>query len=288
MTDTSTLPDSQATAPGETPRQQEQNKAFATPRNLGAKLRMWFDPQHICVLTIGKTASSAIIQGFVDAGVPAYQAHTLHRAPQEYLFVDGLPERPLQNAAFQVKTRSWLALTQSRPKRFVTTFRDPFARNMSAFFEQSWKLGVKVEDMTTEELIALYEKHGPHDTTRTWFAQNLARPFGLNIAEVNLRDQPVQVLVRDKRRFLLMKYENQAPWETSLSDFAGKPVQLERRNDSKRKSYSDAITRLKATWRPAPQIVRRTLDVALWDALYTSEEKQAIRTRWDIPETLAP
>ena len=63
------------------------------------------------------------------------------------LLVDGLPEKPLQNAAFKIKTGVWLTLTRTRAKRFVTTFRDPFARNMSAFFEQSWKLGVKVEDM---------------------------------------------------------------------------------------------------------------------------------------------
>lgn len=264
------------------------DKAFETPRDFGSKLRMWFDRDHICVLTIGKTASSAIIQGFIDAGVPAYQAHTLKRAPQEYLFVSGLPERPVQNLAFQAKTASWLWLTRNSPKRFVTTFRDPFARNMSAFFEQSWKLGVKVEDLSTEDLVALYQRHGPHDTTRTWFQDNLAGPFGLHLDQVDLVSQSTQELTARQRRFLLMKYEDQTHWEPALSAFSGKPVVLQRRNDSTRKPYSGAISRLKSVWRPSPEIVARSLDRKLWDAIYSAAEKQEIRARWDIPADLAP
>lgn len=264
------------------------DRAHATPRDLGSKMRMWFDSRYICVLTIGKTASSAIIQAFLDAGVPAYQAHTLARAPQEYLFVDGLRPRPLQNAAFQVKTRAWLALTRTQPKRFVTTFRDPFARNLSAFFEQSWKLGQKVEDMETDALVALYERHGPHDATRTWFAQNITGPFGLGVDALDLTTRPAQELAKGNRRFLFLKYEDQTLWEEELSRFAGAPVSLVRRNDSTRKPYSDAMARLKETWRPSPEIVARSLDPALWDALYTDAEKEVIRDRWNIPRALAP
>jgi hypothetical protein len=264
------------------------DKAFETPRDIKSKLRMWFDKDHICVLTIGKTASSAIIQGFIDAGVPAFQAHTLKQAPQEYLFVAGLPKRPLQNSAFQVKTSAWLWLTRSHEKKFVTTFRDPFARNMSAFFEQSSKLGVSVENMTSEDLSALYQRHGPHDATRNWFADNMTRPFGLDIGQVDLITQPAQEITIRHRRFLLMKYEDQTSWEQALSDFSGKPIELKRRNDSARKSYSDAMARLKDVWRPSPDIVKRSIDSKLWNAIYSEADKQDIRARWDIPEALAP
>lgn len=264
------------------------DKAFVTPRDIGSKIQMWFDPNYLCVLTIGKTASSAIIQGLIDAGIPAYQGHTLHRAPQEYLFVDGLRSKPLQNAAFQCKMGAWLRLTRNTPKRFVTTFRDPFARNMSAFFEQSWKLGIRVEDMGIDELLAIYEKHGPHDVTRTWFDQNMTRPFGLRVEDVNLVLHPVQELSVGKRRFLFMKYEDQNSWEAALSDFVGTPVRLERRNVSTQKSYADAISLLKRSWRPSPEIIRRSLDLDLWNALYSEAEKQMIRTRWGIPKKLAP
>ncbi|MEM8958325.1 MAG: putative capsular polysaccharide synthesis family protein [Pseudomonadota bacterium] len=291
---------------------QEINRAYRTPRDMRSKIRMWLDGEHICVLTIGKTASSAIIMAFIEAGVPAYQAHTLSRSPQEYLFVAGLKPKPLQNMAFKLKTAAWLRLTRNTPKRFVTTFRDPFARNMSAFFEQSWKLGRqientgqtgsigqvgnigqvedmnRVEDMETDALAALYETHGPHDVTRTWFADNLARPFGLSARDLDLRSHPAQELGAGKRRFLMLKYEDQSGWETALSRFAGAPVSLERRNESTRKSYSDALARLKSVWRPSPAIVARSLDRDLWDALYTDAEKTAIRTRWEIPRALAP
>ena len=264
------------------------HRAFQTPRDFRSKLRMWFDQDHICVLTIGKTASSAIIQGLIDAGVPAYQAHTLSRAPQEYLFVSGLGGRPVQNAGFQIKTLSWLWLMRQREKRFITTFRDPFARNMSAFFEQSWKLGLKVEDMGTDELVALYDRYGPHDVTRTWFHDNLTRPFGLSVDALDLVSQPVQELAAHKHRFLFMKYEDQSLWEQALSRFAGVDVVLKRRNDSTRKSYYDAMARLQAAWRPSPRIVERSLDRALWATIYSQEDKAAIRSRWNIPEALAP
>lgn len=265
-----------------------QDRAHKSPRDLGAKFRMWFDKEHICVLTIGKTASSAIIQGFIDAGVPAFQAHSLHKTPQEYLFVAGLPDRRLQNAAFQVKTQSWLWLSKRMHKRFVTTFRDPFARNMSAFFEQSWKLDAKVETMTTPDLIALYERHGPHDVTRTWFDRNLTQTFGLRLEDVDLKSQSTQVLRVANRRFLLMKYEDQTPWTAALRDFSGTPVSLTRRNDSTRKPYSEAMSRLKKAWRPSPEIVTRSIDPGLWNAIYTDTEKQMIRERWNIPAEAAP
>jgi len=110
---------------------------------------------------------------------------------------------------------------------------------MSAFFEQSWKLGLKVEDMCTDELVALYDRHGPHDATRTWFHDNLTRPFGLSVDALDLASQPVRELTAHKRRFLFMKYEDQSPWEQALSRFAGTDIVLKRRNDSARKAYFD-------------------------------------------------
>jgi hypothetical protein len=249
---------------------------------------MWFNEDFICVLTIGKTASSAIIQGLIDAGVPAYQAHTLHRAPQEYLFVEGLAKRPVQNALFQAKVRLWLSLTDKSPKKFVTTFRDPFSRNMSAFFEQSWKLRQNLDELDDERLMEFYIKHGPHDATRTWFADNLGKPFGISVKGVNLRDRGEQIVTAKQRRFLFLKYEYQKSWEVALGDFSGTPIRLGRFNDSTQKSYSSAMMRLKAAWRPSPEIVARSLDRELWDALYTSEEKEAIRDAWGIPQVLAP
>lgn len=262
--------------------------AFQTPRDVRSKYRMWFDSDHVCVLTIGKTASSAIIEGLIDAGIPSYQAHSLHRAPQEYLFVAGLPRKAAQNLAFRLKTAAWLALTRSRPKRFITVFRDPFARNLSAFFEQSGKLGVDVSDLDTETLIALYDRHGPHDATRTWFADNLTRPFGIDVAAIDLVSRGVQRLSVGPRQFLALKYEDQQHWEEAIGAFTGRSVTLTRRNDSTRKSYADAMARLKRVWRPSPDIVARSLDRPLWDAIYTDAEKETIRARWNIPRRLAP
>lgn len=264
------------------------HRAHANARDPFSKLRMWFDKDYICVLTIGKTASSSIIQGLIDAGVPAYQAHTLHRAPQEYLFVQGLESRPVQNALFQGKVRLWLALTRERPKQFVTTFRDPFSRNMSAFFEQSWKLRRSLDDLDDDQLMAFYVRHGPHDATRTWFHDNLSMPFGLSKKDINLRERDQQVISIKRRKFLLLKYENQRSWESALSEFSGMPIRLERFNDSAQKPYSAAMKRLKSAWRPSPEIIARSLDHELWDALYTSAEKKMIREAWDIPQALAP
>lgn len=267
---------------------QTEDAAYQTPRDVGSKLRMWFDPRYVCVLTIGKTASSAIIEALVEAKVAAYQAHTLSLAPQEYLFVNGLPARPLQNIAFQIKTWAWLRLTSRASKRFVTTFRDPFARNMSAFFEQSWKLNACVDDMDTDTLIDLYERHGPHEATRTWFADNLEKPFGLRVEDLDLLSQSSQVLTKDRRRFLFMKYEDQSVWEPALSEFCGAPITLQRKNDSTKKSYSDAISRLKKAWRPSKEVVKQTIELGVWNSIYTDAEKERIRERWDISPALAP
>lgn len=262
-------------------------EAHRNPRGLRARLGMWFDPQHVCVLTIGKTASSAIIDGLIGAGVPAYQVHTLVRSPQTYLFVDGLPGSALTNAAYKAKVGLWRRLTRNQPKRFVTSFRDPFARNMSAFFEQAWKLNQPLETLETSELVALYDRHGPHDVTRTWFAENLTALFGLTQSQITLRDAPAKEIAAGPKRFLFLKHEAQETWEQALGSFVGADVHLTRRNDSADKTYADAIRRLRETWRPSSQIVRRSLDTALWDALYTDAEKEAIRQRWEIDPALA-
>lgn len=267
---------------------QELDSAYQTPRDTASKLRMWFDPSFVCVLTIGKTASSAIIEGLIEADVSAYQAHSLARAPQEYLFVAGLPPRPLQNAAFQLKVKTWLAYTRTQEKRFITTFRDPFSRNLSAFFEQCWKLNVDVENLETDELVKLYNRHGPHDATKNWFKDNLAKPFGLELDQLNLRDQPTQILSSGRRQFLLMKYEDRATWEEEISHFVDTQVKLVTRNVSGRKSYSEAIANLKNEWRPSEEIIHRTIDLDLWDAIYTPSEKESIRDLWSIPSSLAP
>lgn len=262
-----------------------QDEAFRTRRDFRSKFGIWFDSNQVCVLSIGKTASSAIIQALIDANVPAYQAHSLSRAPQQYLFVSGLPNRPMQNTKFQIKVRLWLELSKGRPKQFITTFRDPFDRNISAFFEQAWKLGLDIEGCTTTELMAIYEKHGPHDSTRTWFADNISKPFGIDVRDLNLVDEPAQILAGGKRQFLFMKYENQRCWEASLSAYCGRPIALKRRNDSSRKSYSDAISRLRNDWTPSSTVVDRTVDRAVWEAIYTEDEKSKIKERWQISDS---
>lgn len=263
-------------------------EAHRNPRGARARLGMWFDEGHVCVLTIGKTASSAIIDGLLAAGVPAYQVHTLVRSPQTHLFVDGLPGSTLQNTLYRLKIGLWRRVTRNRPKRFVTSFRDPFARNMSAFFEQAWKLDQPLDGLSTEALIALYERHGPHDVTRTWVENNLTGVFGLTHDQIDLKETGVQEISAGPKRFLLLKHEDRAPWEAALSTFVGRDIALTRRNDSADKSYADAIRRLRDTWRPSAEIIERTLDRPLWDALYTDVEKEAIRQRWEIDPALAP
>jgi len=260
----------------------ELDQAYANPRSLIGRFNIWFDTEYVCVLTIGKTASSAIIESLHSVGVKAFQVHSLSRAPQNHLFFS--EERPffVQNSLYKLKMAAWMFTQRNEKRRFITTFRDPFERNLSAFFEQMWKIpGVSFDD-DADTLLYSFQEKGPHDATSNWYRDNLGRKFGLGYNDVNLVEVPTRIARVGGKTFLFLKYERRDCWELAISEFIGVPVKLERRNVSSNKPYAQKMKEVKSLWRPSQEIIRRTIDPELWNALYTSKEKSDIREKWGI------
>jgi len=264
------------------------DRAHSNSRKVADRMRQWFDSEHVCVFTIGKTASSAIIGGLEAANVPAFQVHSLTSSTQTPLFVDKQDARPVKELLHKAKIACWLGTRSLRDKRFITTFRDPFDRNLSAFFEQAWKVDPHIDDRSLSEVIRLYDERGAHDATRLWFGRNITAPVGIRASEVDLVTSPTKVVVRPHIRFLFMKHDARAEWEAAVSSFVGRQIEIGRRNASTNKAYRDRIAEMRQHWRPSREIIERTIDPDLWSAIYDEAEKETIRAKWNISRTLAP
>jgi len=258
------------------------DKAYANPRSILGRFSTWFENDCVCVLTIGKTASSAIIDGLHEADVNAFQVHSLVRSPQSYLFVKQTKKHRIRNAVFKIKISFWMLLQKNSPRKFIVIFRDPFERNLSAFFEQMWRIeGLSIND-DVNKLLNGFVEHGAHDATRTWFQENIHQKFNIDYSDLHFDEKPWCTHERKNKKFLFIKYEQRECWESAISDFVGARIHLKRKNDSANKPYAEKIKTLKSLWCPTEEVIKRTVDLDLWEVLYTPKEKAEISKKWSI------
>lgn len=262
------------------------DKAHENHRSIKSKINDWFHKDHICVLTIGKTASSSIIKSLNNIGISAYQVHSLSRSPQDYLFLNGLKQKRIKSLLYQIKMLLWQMAITYIEKKIIVVFRDPFERNISAFFEQCWKMDIDPTKIEKDELFKDYKKYGPHDSTRLWFDENIKKCFKIDQEDVDLKINPWKIIKKNNISILFLKYERIDTWVDALKEFIGETLLIDEQNISSRKKYSSAIKDFKHAWKPDDYIIRKTIDKKLWASIYTKQERDNICDKWSLPKNI--
>ena len=210
--------------------------AFRNGVKLIDKINYWFNSESILVLSPGKCGSSTILESLSFAGISCYQSHTLNSYPQGVYFVN-INRKYLFEAIYKVKIFLAILWFKLAGKKIIIAVRDPKIRNVSAFFEQCWKIGIDLSSCTCGQLVSAYKKGKSTEDTK-WYARNLGDALKVLPADICFDGKKSAKVKKGKINILLLRLEDSDCWEDELSQFIGKRISLKKRNISSKKKYS--------------------------------------------------
>ncbi len=141
----------------------------------------------------------------------------------------------------------------SPPIKIISLVRDPFSRNISAFF-QNFKRDTGMEiDQCRKSMLQLRDmflKNYPHEIPWVWFDNNIKKHFGIDVYEHPFPKSGHIQITNQHVDLLLMKHDlDDALKQQLVGEFVGiADFQISRSNVSAEKKYSqymDAFRQLK-------------------------------------------
>ena len=178
------------------------------------------------------------------------------------------------------------AFVQSnRPLKVITMVREPIARCISAFFENSLQMiGSNLsEPQDTALLIQRFLDCYPHQTPLQWFDVELAATLGVNVYDFPFpHEKGFARFSVGRSDVLVLKSElpNESKAE-ALKDFLGiQEIVLARKNVGKNKDYALNYRAFLERARLGKDYVEMMTSARYTRHFYSAEEIQGMRQRW--------
>jgi hypothetical protein len=231
----------------------------------------------LMVYTMGKVASTTISEAIEQAGLVCFDVHTLIKSGllndlKNFAAAEHLPPKHFGQS---------LAILQdfdnpAQRVKIITCVRDPFARNLSAVFQNlPVNASVNLVDVT-----ARLEKTNP-DKPGAWMRKDFLKSTGINL--LSLPFDPTKGYARyQEGRFdiLVLRVDLDDQSKTSeISKFVGREVLLERKNDATDKWYESLYRDYLANGRIKQEWVEACVNSAYARHYFSPEELLRMRTK---------
>lgn len=240
--------------------------------------------RRVVVHQMGKVASSALtdlaIQGL---GIPVPQTHLLCREAlaevmHRYRANSKLPP-PHVNRSHLVL--DWLAAGDSID--FITVVREPFSRNLSAFFQNIDFFIDAPHQASAKDIAATFLNRYPHQVPIEWFDQQVRNPIGIDVyAQPFDVAQGYSVITTVRHRLLIMRYESSSNLKRQLmSQFLGVELPtLGWVNTTSAKKSGMQYSAVKRDLRFPAEFVRDILKSRYCAHFYSAAERDQMWARW--------
>lgn len=254
----------------------------------GLKLRYWLSNQPcIIIYTMAKVGSLSIYTAIRNqTNIPCFHLHTLNEAEEnaslQQCFNQGLLPDSRSAVSFVANT----VMQSKRKVQFITLFRNPIERNISAFFDAfELYVGLKPNEYkgTTEKLIELYHRNLPHLYAIEWFEKQFRRDTGINIYDYDFNQElGYQKISNSQFDVLLLNSSiNDSLKESLIADFLSqKTIKLKNVNvtaeSSKAKLYKD----FKNTIKFKKEYLDQLLLSSYSQHFFTKDEIERTYKRW--------
>lgn len=266
-------------------------KAAAVRYGFWEKALLWFVANPVLIYTVGKVGSSSIAVSLRKNGIKEVQPHSLQFVRRGSYFVS--PElNPVESLYYFGKTlllklkvkafKLWCRLL-SRKITIVSLFRDPVARNISAFFEQSqYVTDVNLASESVEGLPAIFWKHCNHKAPKVWFDQELKRTFGIDVLKHPFDKENGYSIIRTKHvDVLVLTMEKLNGNEAVIGQFLGiDNFSLVSTNRSENKAYKDVYRKFIKDLNIPRSYCDELYQSPIVRHFYSAAEVEAFYDRW--------
>ena len=250
----------------------------------------------VIVYQMGKVASSSIyhsLQKYPDA-CHGFHTHILN--PDRIRARDHGNKHPLLNPDKRNRRSHDLSryiIEPRHPAKIITLVRDPFARNISAFFENSASIAAAPtdQDAAMEYLQKAFLAETNLSHADYWFKEEFNRALGLDIFAheydpargwCRFSSAPYDVLVLDTS----LPDEEKS---RCISEFVGIPeFQLDRHNTNPPGGRLELYQAFKAYIRLPKSVVDEVLNTCYSEHFFEEKTRQAFREQWQAPNPPEP
>jgi len=248
----------------------------------------------IVVFQMGKVGSKSIETSLsnYDLNAPICHSHLLNNLDsieKHIRITRANPGQSLAEVRRGRRLRKTLLDSSYTQCRVISLFRDPVARNMSAFFENidefvpDYRGRISAGNLKTEELIETFLTHYDHAIPLIWFDRQLKPVFGIDVfTDPFPKEQGYAIYHGQGSSLLLIKLEKlkecAAP---AVKEYLGiENFILIDTNVGESKEYRDLYRDFTNSIRLPPSYLDQMYESRVVRHFYSDDEIRRFRTRW--------
>lgn len=254
--------------------------------SLFEKFRVWFGEKTVIVFTMGKVGTLTICNSLRNIGYRHVHPHSLRftRPGVHFLKVDLSFRQKIKYKVLTVLKRAKVAIWKFSCRKIViiTGVRDPYSRNISAYFEQVHYLGGIDNSSTLKDIENHFNEVCIFDAPLTWFDKELKRVTGIDVFSYPFdREKGFCIISEGKYRILVYRIDKLSSLGEEIGQFIGdKRFEILSTNSSEQGQYFDKMCKLKKSYKFDVDKVRMYNESKYIKHFFTASENQKFIERW--------
>jgi hypothetical protein len=242
--------------------------------------------KNFIVYPVGKVGSSSVIKGLENSKINYLQVYNYGsiepillkiRVTKAIYFFDTIKKFIINRIKVSI-------LKRKKKVKIITFVREPYSRNMSAFFQHlSYFLAEKdryhnsidSREKTLDFLENMFINKYPHEYTVDWFDNELKKYFGVDVYQYPFdKDKGYSIIRKKNVEVLVIKVEKLNTLEEVIGDFLEiRKFKLINTNTSNQKWYSDLLIEFKKRNLLSQKIKATLYESKYFQHFYNEEEK---------------
>ena len=213
-------------------------------------------PPFLVIHSMGKVGSTSLYEALKDEYIAKYKsaarvlqthqlnAETIRISLASHIWTDEAFTAKSAKVPPHIRDAIRFLDNDHRGCQVICPVRDPFTRNVSAFFNNLHRYGFAdpFVDVSSEDLTKRFLQHYPHDLPGRWFDQQVKPVFGVDVYELSLDfTSGGHVIETEDASILLLRVED--PGASRLNvvrSFTGfSDIEIPMHNVGSDKGYSD-------------------------------------------------
>lgn len=234
------------------------------------------------VYTMGKVASSSVVDAIKRVGRPVYHIHSLRNDRLQKLAHLRLDRGEFPDP-WVCEAMAWKERLFLRTDRcfYISLVREPIGRNVSGYFQNLESVaGPDALSKSAEELLAIFIEKYPHHYAHRWFDREFQEQLGVDVYRQRF-DASARYVRLSAAPILIFRVDcDDATKSREISKALGFTVEVTRYHDSAAKAYADKYAEFKRIARFPAEFLDHAYGTKYSRHFWSEAELASYRKAW--------
>ncbi|MFT6905921.1 MAG: hypothetical protein ACJAS1_002584 [Oleiphilaceae bacterium] len=253
------------------------------------KIKVWFGRKSVVVFTMGKVGTLTICNSLRKIGYRHVHPHSLRFTRPGIHFLK-VPLSATEKKKYFIRTllkriKVWVWKLCKREILIITGVRDPYSRNLSAYFEQVHYLGGINSSATPDQVRDLFEQTCDFDAPLNWFDDEVLKVTGINVYDYPFDiNKGISIIKKGKYKLLVFRVDKLNSLETEISEFLyEEKFKVLSTNSSDNGDYSVQSKTLRDSYKYDTKLAKHFTNSKYMNHFFDAQEIEELEARWSNP-----